>query len=117
MAATRTRILIYPTPRPPAGRQNWPAPAPPPAAPTFSPHPRALRGAVTPPANGGGGGGAVVLGRGGWGAARGGAGGPPAPPCLTGHATAEHLLSQVDPAPSGPAFAPIPVRLIVDAEG
>ena len=60
---------------------------------------------------------ALVLTLGRIGAARAGAAEPPDPPCLTGHATAENLLSQVDPAPSGPAFAPIPVRLIVDAEG
>jgi hypothetical protein len=50
------------------------------------------------------------------GAARGG-GGPPDPPCRRGHAVPENLLSKVDPAPSGPAFTPIPVRIVVDRDG
>lgn len=39
------------------------------------------------------------------------------PPCLGGHAAAENVLSKVDPAPSGPTFTPIPVRILVGAEG
>jgi hypothetical protein len=39
------------------------------------------------------------------------------PPCLRDHAAAENLLSKVDPAPSGPTFTPIPVRIVVGAEG
>jgi hypothetical protein len=51
------------------------------------------------------------------GAARGGAAEPPDPPCRRGHATPENLLSKVDPAPSGPAFTPIPVRIVVGRDG
>jgi hypothetical protein len=49
--------------------------------------------------------------------ARAGAARPPDPPCLKGHASAENLLSKVDPAPSGPAFTPIPVRIVVGRDG
>jgi hypothetical protein len=41
----------------------------------------------------------------------------PDPPCLRDHAAAENLLSKVDPAPSGPTYTPIPVRIVVGAEG
>jgi len=42
---------------------------------------------------------------------------PPDPPCRKGHAGAHNLLSKVDPAPSGPAFTPIPVRIVVGHDG
>jgi hypothetical protein len=41
----------------------------------------------------------------------------PEPPCRGGHAAAENVLSKVDPAPSGPTYTPIPVRIVVGAEG
>jgi hypothetical protein len=41
----------------------------------------------------------------------------PDPPCRKGHAGADHLLSKVDPPPIGPAFTPIPVRIVVGHDG
>jgi hypothetical protein len=51
------------------------------------------------------------------GAARAGAIEMPDPPCRRDHAAAGNLLSKVDPAPSGPTYTPIPVRIVVGAEG
>jgi hypothetical protein len=51
------------------------------------------------------------------GGARAGAGETPDPPCLRDHAKMENVLAKVDPAPSGPTFTPIPVRIVVGAEG
>jgi hypothetical protein len=51
------------------------------------------------------------------GAARAGDAEPPDPPCRRGHATIGNLLSKVDPAPSGPTFTPIPVRIVVGHDG
>jgi len=51
------------------------------------------------------------------GAARTGTAEPVDPTCLKGHATAENLLSKVDPMPTGPAFTPIPVRIVVGRNG
>jgi hypothetical protein len=51
------------------------------------------------------------------GAARADAAEPPDPPCRRGHATDENLLSKIDPVPSGPTFAPIPVRIVVGRDG
>ena len=51
------------------------------------------------------------------GTARAGAAQPPDPPCRKGHARAENVLSRVDPPPSGPAFTPIPVRIVVGRDG
>jgi len=51
------------------------------------------------------------------GAARASAAESPDPPCRRGQATREHLLSKVDPAPSGPTFTPIPVRIVVGQDG
>jgi hypothetical protein len=39
------------------------------------------------------------------------------PPCLQDHVAAENLLSKVDPAPIAPTFTPIPVRIVVGADG
>jgi hypothetical protein len=41
----------------------------------------------------------------------------PDPPCLRDQAAAENVLSKVDPAPSAPAYTPIPVRIVVGADG
>jgi hypothetical protein len=40
----------------------------------------------------------------------------PDPPCLRDHAV-ENLLSKVDPPAIGPTYTPIPVRIVVGAEG
>jgi hypothetical protein len=40
-----------------------------------------------------------------------------APPCIENYAVPENLLQRVEPAPVGPKFMPIPVRIIVDTEG
>jgi hypothetical protein len=39
------------------------------------------------------------------------------PPCVRDHAEGEHLVSKVDPPPIGPTYTPIPVRILVAAEG
>lgn len=39
------------------------------------------------------------------------------PTCIKGYANAENLLHRVEPAPIGPRFAPIPVRVIVGEDG
>ena len=51
------------------------------------------------------------------GGARTGAAGTPDPPCVRDHADGENLVSKVDPPPSVPAYTPIPVRILVAAEG
>jgi hypothetical protein len=51
------------------------------------------------------------------GAARAGTPAPPDPPCLRGHAVTANLVSKVDPPSQGPAFTPIPVRIVVDRDG
>jgi hypothetical protein len=40
-----------------------------------------------------------------------------APACVKNYAVAENLLQKVDPAIPGPAFTPIPVRIIAGADG
>jgi hypothetical protein len=39
------------------------------------------------------------------------------PTCTSGYASAEHLLTKVDPAAIGPTFAPVPVRIVIGADG
>lgn len=39
------------------------------------------------------------------------------PVCMAGYASTENLRRRVDPPPGGPAFMPIPVRIVVDADG
>jgi hypothetical protein len=39
------------------------------------------------------------------------------PTCISNYADTEHLLTKVDPAAIGPAFTPIPVRIIVGVDG
>jgi Gram-negative bacterial TonB protein C-terminal len=39
------------------------------------------------------------------------------PYCMENYAVPENLLQRVEPAPVGPKFMPIPVRIIVDTEG
>jgi hypothetical protein len=39
------------------------------------------------------------------------------PYCIENYAVPENLLQRVEPAPVGPKFTPIPVRIIVDTEG
>jgi hypothetical protein len=41
----------------------------------------------------------------------------PVPPCVENYAVPENLLRRVEPAPVGAKFTPIPVRIIIDAEG
>jgi hypothetical protein len=41
----------------------------------------------------------------------------PVAPCVENYAVPENLLRRVEPAPVGAKFAPIPVRIIIDAEG
>jgi hypothetical protein len=43
--------------------------------------------------------------------------GAPVPYCIENYAVPENLLQRVEPAPVGPKFMPIPVRIIVDTEG
>jgi Gram-negative bacterial TonB protein C-terminal len=43
--------------------------------------------------------------------------GAPVPYCIENYAVPENLLQRVEPAPVGPKFIPIPVRIIVDTEG
>lgn len=43
--------------------------------------------------------------------------GYPAPLCIANYAVPENVLQRVEPVPVGPKFTPIPVRIIVDAEG
>lgn len=40
-----------------------------------------------------------------------------APPCIENYATPENLFRRVEPAPAGPRFTPVPVRLVIDAQG
>lgn len=39
------------------------------------------------------------------------------PICMANYATAEHLVRKVDPTAAGPTFVPIPVRIVIDADG
>jgi hypothetical protein len=39
------------------------------------------------------------------------------PSCTSGYASAEHLLTRVDPTAIGPTFAPVPVRIVIGADG
>jgi hypothetical protein len=39
------------------------------------------------------------------------------PACMANYANAEHLLRKIDPAAAGPDFIPIPVRIVIDADG
>src|SRR5262249_31119795 len=39
------------------------------------------------------------------------------PLCLKGYATAEHLVSRLEPAPVGPRFAAVPARIIIGIDG
>jgi hypothetical protein len=39
------------------------------------------------------------------------------PVCVGNYADAAHLASKVDPTPTGPSFMPIPVRIIIGADG
>ena len=41
----------------------------------------------------------------------------PVPHCIENYAVPENLLQRVEPAPVGPKFVSIPVRIIIDAEG
>jgi hypothetical protein len=43
--------------------------------------------------------------------------GSPVPYCIENYAVPENVLQRVEPAPVGPKFMSIPVRIIVDAEG
>jgi Gram-negative bacterial TonB protein C-terminal len=43
--------------------------------------------------------------------------GAPVPYCIENYAIPENVLQRVEPAPVGPKFMPIPVRIIVDIEG
>jgi len=43
--------------------------------------------------------------------------GAPVPYCIENYAVPENVLQRVEPAPVGPKFMPIPVRIIVDTEG
>jgi hypothetical protein len=45
------------------------------------------------------------------------AAGPPDPACVRNHATAENIVTKVDPAASAPTFTPIPVRMVIGADG
>jgi hypothetical protein len=40
-----------------------------------------------------------------------------APLCVKDYAVSENLLQRVEPAPVGPKFTPIPVRIVIDKEG
>jgi hypothetical protein len=51
------------------------------------------------------------------GGARDGAAARPDPVCIRGRAGPEYPLTRIDPAASGPTFTPIPVRLVIDADG
>ena len=39
------------------------------------------------------------------------------PVCLKDHAVADNLVAKVDPKASGPAYMPIPIRIVVGADG
>jgi hypothetical protein len=39
------------------------------------------------------------------------------PPCVKDYAAGDNILHKVDPLPAGPKFVPIPVRIIVGADG
>ena len=39
------------------------------------------------------------------------------PVCVRNHAIAENLLAKIDPPPVAPTFTPIPIRIVVGAEG
>jgi hypothetical protein len=42
---------------------------------------------------------------------------PPFPACVKGYATAENILSKVDPVLVGPRFLTVPVRIIIGTDG
>ena len=44
-------------------------------------------------------------------------GGSPDPACVRNHANTQNLLTKVDPAARDPAFTPIPVRIVIGADG
>ncbi len=44
-------------------------------------------------------------------------GAAPDPPCVRDYARAENILTKVDPAPSGPTYTPIPVRIVIGSDG
>ena len=48
---------------------------------------------------------------------RDGAGGPPDPTCARNQAAPENVVTKVDPPGSDPRFVPIPVRLVIGADG
>jgi len=37
--------------------------------------------------------------------------------CVKDYATPEHLLSRIEPAPAGPRFTSVPVRIIIGVDG
>jgi hypothetical protein len=39
------------------------------------------------------------------------------PTCIGGYADADHLLTRIDPPPISPVFTPIPVRMVIAADG
>jgi hypothetical protein len=39
------------------------------------------------------------------------------PICLKDYATPQYLVARVDPAPAGPRFTPVPVRIIIGSDG
>src|SRR5258707_9477785 len=41
----------------------------------------------------------------------------PDPECINNYANAENLLTKVDPEAFGPAFVPIPIRIVISADG
>ena len=51
------------------------------------------------------------------GGVRGGAAAGADPVCIRDRASPENLLTKLDPAASGPTFTPIPVRLVIGADG
>jgi hypothetical protein len=46
-----------------------------------------------------------------------GSGGASPPPCVLGYAAGDNIMHKVRPLPVGPKFVPIPVRIIVGADG
>ena len=44
-------------------------------------------------------------------------GAPSAPVCVKDYATDETVLNKVEPSPTGPTFTPIPIRIIIGANG
>jgi hypothetical protein len=49
--------------------------------------------------------------------AKGRGAGPAVPPCMKNYAVPENVLRKVEPDAVGPKFTPIPVRIIIDADG